>query len=112
MRNVLTRHLLALFLLLSLQPAKAQVAQNKPPHRATLTWKAPAPGPAQAPVVGYNVYRAEKEGGEYKLIAERVSALTYTDTNVTSKHTYYYKVTSVDSRGQESIASTAKATIP
>ncbi|MFZ3211794.1 MAG: fibronectin type III domain-containing protein [Terriglobales bacterium] len=103
--------LLTLFLSLSLLPAKAQVADNKP-HRATLTWNAPAAGATKAHVVGYNVYRAEKEGGEYRLVAKKVTALTYTDTNVKPKHTYYYKVTSVDARGQESIASTAKATIP
>jgi fibronectin type 3 domain-containing protein len=103
--------LLTLFLLLSLLPAKAQGA-DKNPHRATLTWDAPAKGSTKEPVVGYNVYRAEKEAGEYKLIAKKVTALTYTDTNVKSKHTYFYKVTSVDARGQESIASTAKAVVP
>jgi fibronectin type 3 domain-containing protein len=107
MRN----RLLTLFLLLSLLPAKAQGADNKP-HIATLTWNAPAEGPAKGPVVGYNVYRAENEGGEYKVVAKKVTALTYTDTNVKSRHTYYYKVTSVDARGQESIASTVRAIIP
>jgi len=100
-----------LLLLLPLVPARAQVADNKT-HKATLTWDAPAKGSSKEPVVGYNVYRADKESGEYKLIAKKVTALTYTDTNVKSKHTYYYKVTSVDARGQESIASTTKASIP
>jgi len=103
--------LLTLFLSLSLLPAKAQVQESKP-HKATLTWNAPGAGATKVHVVGYNVYRAEKEGGEYKLVAKNVTALTYTDTNVKAKHTYYYKVTSVDDHGQESIASTTKAIIP
>jgi len=102
--------LLTLFLLVPLLPPKAQAGDNKP-HRATLTWDAPA-GATKNAVIGYNVYRAEKEGGEYKLIANRINALAYTDTTVKKKHTYYYRVTSVDARGQESVASTARATIP
>ena len=63
-------------------------------------------------IAGYNVYRSEKENGEYKLLAKGIKSLTFVDAEVDSGHTYYYKVTSVDGKGRESVAARTKATVP
>jgi len=101
---------LVLLLLACLVPGAAQAQQQKK-HTVTLKWNAPVAGAGQK-VVGYNVYRSDKENGRYVVIARKVSALTYTDTHVQSEHTYYYRVTSMDAKGQESTAVTTKATVP
>ncbi|HYY70463.1 MAG TPA: hypothetical protein VE734_12095, partial [Terriglobales bacterium] len=77
----------------------------------TLKWEAPV-GQVGASIVGYSVYRSDKENGDYKLIAKNIRSLSYTDVAVQSGHTYYYKVTSVDSTGRESTAAKSKATVP
>lgn len=91
------------------EPGATQAEQRK--HRVTLKWDVPA-GRSGKRVVGYNVYRSDKENGPYGLIAGEVSALTYVDTTVQSGHTYYYKVTSIDAKGRESRAAMSKATVP
>ena len=48
------------------------------------------------------IYRSTTNGGPYTLIAVRSPGTAYTDTSVTSKTTYYYRVTVVDSNGLES----------
>lgn len=98
---------LLVFLLL---PLAAQAGQNKK-HTVTLKWNAPVAREGQA-VVGYNIYRGDKENGHYELLAKGVSSLTYTDAAVKSGRTYHYKVTSVDARGRESTAATTTATVP
>ena len=86
----------------------AQAQQKK--HTVTLKWNAPA-GRSGKRIVGYNVYRSDRENGPYSLIAGEVSALTYIDPTVQSGHTYYYEVTSVDAKGRESRAAMSKATV-
>ncbi len=49
----------------------------------------------------YNVYRADKKGGEFKLIAS-VQAENYADSSVEEGKKYYYAVTSKDLAGKES----------
>ncbi len=79
------------------------------PHSVDLKWKA-----SVSRVVGYNVYRSETDGGPYiKLTSAPVRATNYTDRSVQSGHTYFYAVTSVDSRAKESVHSNqAKTLIP
>ena len=101
---------LILLLFTFLLPAAAHPQQNKK-HRVTLKWNAPAPRAGEK-VVGYNIYRSDKENGHYASIATKVSTLTYIDTAVQSGHTYYYRVTSMDAKGRESTAATTKATVP
>lgn len=57
-------------------------------HKNTLKWT-----PSSWTGVVYRVYRSETKGGPYMRIAGGVNKMTYNDTNVVSKHTYYYRVT-------------------
>ena len=64
----------------------------------TLTWKA----------IGgstFNVYRSSTQRGEYTKIEGELSTASYNDMNLTPKTTYWYKVTALDSNGNESVAS-------
>jgi len=78
-------------------------------HSVSLSWK---PSPSQ--VVGYNVYRGSKSGGPFsRLNSATDAATTYTDSSVQGGQTYYYVVTAVDSRSQESTHSNqAQAIVP
>jgi fibronectin type 3 domain-containing protein len=104
------RTLAAWFLLVVLFASTADARQKKK-HAITLKWEAPV-GQVGASVIGYSIYRGDKENGDYKVIAKNVRSLTYRDAAVQSGHTYYYKVTSVDANGRESTAVTTKATVP
>lgn len=68
-------------------------------HSVTLTWQPPS---SIVAFHGYNIYRAEASGGPYKLIASGVVNPKYIDSDVTSRKTYYYVVTTVDVGGGES----------
>ena len=109
------RRVLILSLLACLLPAALLLSSRgrwpHKKHRVTLKWQAPAL-PAGEIVVGYNIYRSDQENGHDELIAEKVNALTYIDTAVQSGHTYYYRVTSMDAKGRESIPATTNATVP
>jgi len=63
-----------------------------------LTW---APD-SDADLAGYNVYRREEGGESHKMNAEPVKAPAFRDSDVLSGHTYFYSVTAVDARGNES----------
>lgn len=78
-------------------------------HSVKLTWKASA-----SKVSGYNVYRGTKSGGPYSLITSALdSGTSYNDTSVQAGVTYYYVVTAVNGKGQESVDSNqAKAAVP
>lgn len=68
-------------------------------HSVVLTWK-PSPSPTSS---GYNVYRSTERNGYYtRLNATPVKGVNYLDSPVLSGQTYYYAVTAVDSRGNES----------
>ncbi len=74
-----------------------------------LVW-APA---SDADLAGYNVYRREKSGTPVKLNGELIKAPAYRDTNVVSQKKYFYSVSSVDARGNESARSEeANETVP
>ncbi len=83
-------------------------------------------GPGQKPFVdlvwapvsdidldGYNVYRHEEGSAPVKVNTELVKAPAYRDANVTPGKRYFYSVTSVDVRGNESGRSEeASETVP
>ena len=61
----------------------------------------------EADLAGYNIYRSEVSGSGF--VQENVSLLisaTYSDSNVLDATTYFYKVSAVDSAGNESPLST------
>jgi hypothetical protein len=78
-------------------------------HSVDLRWKA-----SISRVDGYNVYRSEMAAGPFmKLNAVLLRATRYSDASVQAGHTYFYKVTAVDKKGQESLFSNQiKAVVP
>ena len=73
-------------------------------HSGTLKWQAGTPG--ANPIAGYNVFRSTESGGPYSQInSALVSGLTYFDPGLASGTTYYYVITTVDSKGNQSSAS-------
>jgi fibronectin type 3 domain-containing protein len=68
-----------------------------------------------ATLQGYNVYRSTVSGGPYSKLSPTLapSTLLFTDTTPVSGKQYFYVVTSVDTSGAESSASSQVAvTIP
>ena len=62
---------------------------------------------------GYNVYRHEEGSAPVKINAQPIRTPAYRDTNVVSGKTYFYSVSSVDVRGNESARSEeASETVP
>jgi fibronectin type 3 domain-containing protein len=77
--------------------------------RIALAWD-PSPGES---VIGYNVYRSETSGCCHKKInTEPVRQPQYTDTSVKAGKTYYYRVTAVNSKGEESSFSEEITAVP
>lgn len=60
-----------------------------------------------ADLAGYNVYRRDGEGGPAKLNLELIKSPSYRDDAVVPGKTYFYSVSSVDLRGNESARSEA-----
>jgi len=66
-----------------------------------------------ADLAGYNVYRHEDSTSPVKLNTEPVKTPAYRDESVTSGKKYFYAVSSVDVRGNESAKSAeASETVP
>ncbi|HWR35781.1 MAG TPA: hypothetical protein VN622_07950 [Clostridia bacterium] len=63
-----------------------------------LTW---APN-AESDVAGYNVFRHEAGTAPQKINAEPVKSSAYRDPEVAAGHTYFYAVSAIDLRGNES----------
>jgi hypothetical protein len=85
-----------------------RAAQVPAPHYVTLNWSASI----SSSIVGYNVYRGRASGGPYAQIGF-TGGTAYVDTNVSSGQTYFYVVTAIDSRNEESkYSSQATAIIP
>ena len=64
-------------------------------------------------IIGYNVYRAETQGGPYaKVNAAFVTASAYTDTGLTNDVTYYYVVKATNTGYLESLPSNEAAGTP
>lgn len=74
-----------------------------------LVW-APDPAPDLA---GYNVYRHERDAKAVKINSELVKTPEYRDSDVLPGHEYFYSVSAVDVRGNESRGSEeASETVP
>ena len=56
-------------------------------------------------LAGYNIYRHQEGGQPVKINSDPVKTPSFRDTNVVSGHTYYYAVSAVDVRGNESARS-------
>ncbi len=56
-------------------------------------------------LAGYNVFRHEEGGEAVKINQDPVKTPSYRDTTAASGHTYYYSVSAVDVRGNESARS-------
>lgn len=66
-----------------------------------------------ADLAGYNIYRREDNGVAQKVNGELVKSPAYRDTNLTPGRTYFYVVSAVDLRGNESGRSEeASETVP
>ena len=78
-------------------------------HSVDLKWNA-----SLSHVLGYYVYRSENFKGPYrKLNSSAVPTTNYTDATVQAGRTYFYKVTAVGAKGQESMFSVpVKAAVP
>jgi hypothetical protein len=50
----------------------------------------------------YRLYRRSDSESEFKLLADQITANQFKDKSVTSGETYYYSITSVDLKGNES----------
>jgi glycosidase len=74
-------------------------------HQVTLNWS------AGSGAASYNVYRSPVSGGGYTLVGSTTSR-TYTDTTVDNARRYYYVVTALDTRGNESGWSNEASTVP
>jgi fibronectin type 3 domain-containing protein len=57
---------------------------------------------SDADLAGYNIYRHEAGGAAVKLNSELVRTPGYRDAQVVAGKTYFYAVTAVDERGNES----------
>lgn len=57
---------------------------------------------SEADFAGYNVYRREPDSEAVKINSELVRSPAFRDTNVLPGHTYFYSVSAVDVRGNES----------
>ncbi len=78
-------------------------------HAVTLTWQ-----PVSSGTAGYNVYVGSTSGGPYsQLNTSAVTGTNYVDSSVQSGRSYYFVVTSVDSKNKESGRSAeVKAVVP
>jgi Domain of unknown function (DUF4082)/Viral BACON domain len=87
----------------------ALVLRSPVQHSVSLWWK----GSTNSHVVSYRVYRSTVPGSSYGLAASTIGGVTYIDQSVQSGTTYYYVVTAVDDRGQESgYSDETRAVIP
>ena len=66
---------------------------------ATLNWD----DNTESDLAGYNVYRSTSRNGTYSQInGALVTSSSYVDSNVNRRSRYYYKVSAVDTSGNES----------
>jgi hypothetical protein len=84
-------------------PSSVQAVFSGPGQRpfVDLVWSPDT----DADFAGYNVYRREENGQAAKVNSELVKTPAYRDANVESGKKYFYSVSAVDSRGNESARS-------
>ena len=83
------------------QSAQAVASGVGQPPFIDLTW---APN-MESDLAGYNIYRHEEGQSAVKINAKLVKAPSYRDSNVERGHKYFYAVTAVDLRANESAKS-------
>jgi len=67
----------------------------------------------EADFAGYNVYRHEPDSDPVKINSELIKSPAFRDSNVLAGHTYFYSVSALDVRGNESPRSEeASETVP
>ena len=74
-----------------------------------ITWVAPASDGGSA-VTGFKVYRGTKTGAETLYVSYGSDAIGMTDTAVTKRTTYFYKVTAVNVLGESVFSAEVSAT--
>ena len=92
-------------------PASLQAVFSGPGQKPfiDLVW---APG-TDVDLAGYNVYRHEEGAAPVKINAEPLKTPSYRDSEVSSGKKYFYSVSSVDVRGNESaLSEEASETVP
>jgi PKD repeat protein len=67
-------------------------------NRIKLSWSVPN-FDGGSPITGYNIYRGNSSGSE-TLLRTVGNVRTYIDLNVTKNHTYFYKVSAINSVGE------------
>jgi hypothetical protein len=107
-------------------PAVTVIAHDTFPPATPAGLQAVFSGPGQKPFIdliwapdtesdlaGYNVYRHEQDGQAVKLNSDVVQSPAFRDTDVLAGHQYFYSVSAVDVRGNESARSEeASETVP
>jgi fibronectin type 3 domain-containing protein len=83
-------------------------AANPGDAQATLIWTAPSSNGGSS-ITGYKVYRSEVAGTE-TLLTTLGNVLTYINSGLTNGHTYYYKVSAVNSVGEGPLSNEVSAT--
>ena len=84
---------------ISLDRFRSSALQANSAHSVRLNWTA-SPSPS---VNGYYVYRSLSSGiGYRKLNSKPVTGLSFVDTSIETHHIYYYVVTAVSGKGDES----------
>lgn len=87
-------------------PGNFQADTDPSSGRVTLSWS------AVSGAAGYNVWRSDAANGTFATIGAKVSGTTFTDTTAAIGKTHFYKVTAVDSNGNESSATPVKSATP
>lgn len=75
----------------------------------TVAWGAPSSH--GSPITGYRVYRGTAPGSEVLRATVSGSKLTYVDTAVARKTTYYYRVSAVNALGEGPLSAEVKAAV-
>jgi hypothetical protein len=70
----------------------------------TITWKPPTSNCGTA-VTGYEVYRATSRGGGGSIVRVGAATTSFTDTTVSRKVNYFYRVTACNSVGEDRLRS-------
>lgn len=89
-------------------PAPTELVALAEAGRVRLVWRASE----AEDVVGYIVYRSDGDGGFERVTAQPVENPEHSDTGVASGRAYTYRVTAVDSAGNESGPAEVRATAP
>lgn len=78
-------------------------------YLVTLSWDA---SPENDLVTSYSLYRSLVSGKSYDLVAEGITELAYTDTNLDSNTNYYYLLTATNLNGESEYSEELAVAIP